>query len=199
MDRRRNAGAVLLCGLVLISAVENIASAAVGKVNGAASVSPTGSAQYVIPIWVPPGTAGMQPGLALTYDHRNTNTLLGIGWDLAGLSQISRCGRTWAQDGQALNVRNSSLDRFCLDGQKLRLVPETGTYGADSAEYRTEIESFARVRSYGTAGNGPAHFIVERKDGLIYEYGNTIDSRIESVGQPTARLGVEQDSRSRQR
>jgi RHS repeat-associated protein len=185
MDGRRSARAILVGGLVVFSAAANIASAAVGKTEGAASVGATGSAQYVIPIWVPPGTAGMQPNLALTYDHRSTNTLLGIGWDLSGLSQISRCARTWAQDGQALNVRNISVDRFCLDGQKLRL--SSGTYGANNAEYRTEIESFARVRSYGTAGNGPAYFVVERKDGLVYEYGNTGDSRIESVGQSTAR------------
>jgi hypothetical protein len=116
MDGRKSAQAILVCVLAstVISAVENVASAAVGNVKGAASVSHSGAAQYVIPIWVPPGTAGIQPNLALTYDHRSTNTLLGIGWDLAGLSQISRCGRTWAQDGQALNVHNGWLDRFCL-------------------------------------------------------------------------------------
>jgi hypothetical protein len=33
-----------------------------------------------------------------------------------------------------------------------------GAYGADGAEYRTERESFTKVISYGTAGNGPAWF-----------------------------------------
>lgn len=37
------------------------------------------------------------------------------------------------------------------------------------------------------AGNGPASFVVESKNGLIYEYGNTANSRIESLGQTTAR------------
>ena len=37
------------------------------------------------------------------------------------------------------------------------------------------------------AGNGPAYFIVEQKSGLTFEYGNSADSRIESVGQTTAR------------
>ena len=131
-------------------------------------------------------TGGMQPRLALTYDHRSTNTLLGIGWNISGLSEITRCSRTWAQDLEARNVRNDSQDRFCLDGRKLRLF--AGTYGAHGAEYRTEIETFSRVKSFDAAPTvGPGYFVVERNDGLKYEYGGTPDSRIESVGQNVAR------------
>ncbi|MGH8237576.1 MAG: FG-GAP-like repeat-containing protein, partial [Steroidobacteraceae bacterium] len=159
---------------------------AVGKTQGIANVSDSGSAQYTIPIWTPPDTGGMQPRLALTYDHRSSNKLLGIGWNISGLSEIRRCSRTWAQDLQARNVRNDSQDRFCLDGRKLRLF--AGTYGANGAEYRTEIESFSRVRSYDASPTiGPGYFVVERNDGLKYEYGGTADSRIESVGQNVAR------------
>jgi RHS repeat-associated protein len=158
---------------------------AIGKTDGSADVSQTGEANYSIPIFAPPGTHGMAPQLAIVYGHRSGSTLLGAGWGLAGLSQIARCPRIWAADGEARDVRNDYSDRFCLDGNKLRLV--SGTYGNPSATYQTEIETFARITSYGTAGNGPTHFIVERKDGLIYEYGNTANSRIESVGQATAR------------
>ncbi|MBZ0125170.1 MAG: FG-GAP-like repeat-containing protein, partial [Rhodocyclaceae bacterium] len=56
------------------------------------------------------------------------------------------------------------------------------TYGADGTTYRTEIERFARITSRGTQGSGPAWFQVETRDGLIYEYGNTEDSRIEAGG-----------------
>jgi RHS repeat-associated protein len=93
--------------------------------------------------------------------------------------------RRIVRDCSLRETRNDYSDRFCLDGNKLRLV--SGTYGNAGATYQTEIETFSRITSYGVAGNGPTHFIVERKDGLIYEYGNTADSRIESLNQTTAR------------
>ena len=55
------------------------------------------------------------------------------------------------------------------------------------SQYQTEVETFARVTASGTAGTGPASFRVERRDGLIYEYGATDDSRIESIGSTTPR------------
>ncbi len=60
--------------------------------------------------------------------------------------------------------------------------PASGAYGKNGTRYRTEIDSFARITSYGSAGNGPAWFKVERKDGSVLEYGNSADSRIEARG-----------------
>jgi len=61
-------------------------------------------------------------------------------------------------------------------------------YGGADTRYATEIESFARITSQGAAGAGPASFVVERKDGLIAEYGNTTNSRIEIGAGSTARV-----------
>lgn len=172
--------------LLVAPAISLGAHGATGRTPTTLGVSPSGEASYSISITVPPGTHGMTPQLALVYGHRNGSTLLGAGLSIAGLSAITRCPSTWAQDGVARNVHNASYDRFCLDGRKLRLASGT-TYGSAGATYRTEIESFSRITSHGAAGNGPAHFVVETKDGLTYEYGKTDDSRIESVGQQTAR------------
>ncbi len=161
------------------------AYAAVGRTSGAFDVSASGQANYSIPIVTPPGINGMTPQLALVYGHGSSNTLIGVGWNIAGLTAIRRCPRTWAQDNESRDVRNDASDRFCLDGNKLRLT--AGTYGSAGSTYQTELETFSRVTAFGAAGNGPAYFYVEGKDGLIYEYGNTTDSRIESVGQFTVR------------
>jgi RHS repeat-associated protein len=161
------------------------AHGAVGRTLGSFSVSATGEANYAVSIFAPPGTHGMTPKLGLAYGHRIGGEWLGQGWGVTGLSEISRCPKTWAQDGQARAVNLDAYDRFCLDGQQLKL--ETGTYGANGATYRTEIESYSRVTSYGTAGAGPQYFYVERKDGTIYEYGSTADSRIEALGSATVR------------
>lgn len=108
---------------------------------------------------------------------------------------IARCASTAEQDTTPRSVRNDLNDRFCLNGNKLRLV--TGTYGVAGSEYRTEIETYSRIKAFGSAGNGPAHFIVEGKDGLIYEFGNSGNSRIESKGQPTARAWALNEIRDR--
>jgi hypothetical protein len=152
---------------------------------GSFQVSPTGAATYTVPIAVPPGTAGTAPSLSISYNSQARNGLLGVGWHLEGLPSVGRCPQTIAQDGVRGAVNYDANDRFCLDGQ--RLVAISGTYGADGAEYRTEIESFSKVVSHGTAGTGPAWFEVWTKSGQHMEFGNTADSQVLAQGTTTAR------------
>ena len=164
------------------------AGAAAGRTPTAATVTPTGSSSYSIPIVVPPGVNGMTPSVALTYDSRMGNGVVGVGWGIDGLSAISRCPRTVAQDSEAIEVRLEPSDRFCLDGNKLRLIAGSGVYGGNGARYQTEMQTFSKITSNGTAGTGPASFLVQLKEGVYHYYGETADSRIESVGQITPRL-----------
>lgn len=154
--------------------------------GGQFSVSESGATTYSVPIQAPPGTGGIEPKLALSYNSQAGNGLLGVGWSLSGLSAVTRCPRTIAQDGAKGGINFDANDRFCLDGQ--RLVAISGAYGADGTEYRTERESFSKVISYGSAGSGPAWFMVWTKAGHILEYGNTADSRIEAQGKSSARV-----------
>jgi hypothetical protein len=149
-------------------------------------VSGTGAAAYSIPISVPPGTAGMTPALALAFSSQGSNGIVGMGWSLSGLPSISRCPRTFTQDGVSGSVNFDSNDRFCLDGQRLMAI-NNAAYGADGTEYRTEIESFSRVISHGAAGTGPAWFEVHTKPGQIMEFGHTADSLVLAQGKLTAR------------
>ena len=98
------------------------AQSAVGRTEGEAGVTTTGSARYSIPLALPPGTNGLAPSLAIDYDSRAGHGLLGAGFRLSGLSRIHRCGSTLAQDGRAAAVALERADRFCLDGVRLRLV-----------------------------------------------------------------------------
>ena len=175
-------GAVLLG--VLVSAGAQAGTSA-GRTAGEASVTSTGAARYVIPLQLPPGTNGLAPALAITYDSRSGHGLLGVGFRLEGFSVVQRCAATVAQDGAPAAVALVPGDQYCLDGQRLRLA--AGVHGQAGAEYRTEVESFARITAVGTAGNGPASFRVERRDGRVYEYGTTADARIESAGSATPR------------
>ena len=94
---------------------------------GTVSVSPSGGANYSIPIQVPPGTAGMQPSVALAYNSQRGNGLAGVGWSISTGSTIHRCGKTFVQDGALVGVNYSTNDRLCLDGNRLVLV--AGAYG----------------------------------------------------------------------
>jgi hypothetical protein len=178
----------LTCGwrTVLLALCVSVSAQAQMALPGKFEVTDTGSASYTIPISIVPGTAGLEPKLSLQYDSRNGNGLLGVGWSLAGLPAITRCGRTIAQDGQTGGVAYDTNDRFCLDGQ--RLIAISGTYGADQTEYRTERESFSKVVSYGSAGSGPSWFKVWTKAGLVMEFGNTADSKIEAQGKTSVRV-----------
>lgn len=156
-------------------------AAPVGVTAGSFSVDHNGGANYTLLILGPPGTAGMVPHIALGYTKQVENPIVGVGFSISGLSVITRCGQTRALDGQKGGVSYDSNDRFCLDGQRLLAI--SGTYGANGAEYRTERETFGRIISYGTQGNGPQYFRITTKDGIVMEYGVTADSRIEAQGR----------------
>lgn len=155
--------------------------------SGQAGVS-SGAAGYTVPIRVPPGTAGVAPQLAFVYNSQAGNGPLGIGWNLSGLSAITRCPRTRSQDDGVGAIQYDLSDRYCLDGQRL-IVANGGAYGADATEYRTEIDGFSKIVSYGSAGSaGPLWFKAWTKAGEIIEYGNTLDSRIEAQGASAVRV-----------
>lgn len=144
------------------------------SVGGQFNVSPSGAATYSVPVSVPPGVAGLEPKLALTYNNQAGNGLLGMGWSLSGLSAITRCPQTKLQDGvnAVMGVSYTSTDRYCLDGQRLIAVAN-GVDGANGTEYRTEQDGYAKIISYADASatNGPSSFIVKTKSGLTMEFG----------------------------
>ncbi len=79
-----------------------------------------------------------------------------------GPQRITRCNKTIASDGIADGVDFDATDLFCLDGNKLVLT--SGTYGQDGSEYRTEHDTFAKIKASGDQAGGPQHFRVWTKD-----------------------------------
>ncbi|MCE0494154.1 RHS repeat-associated core domain-containing protein [Vibrio salinus] len=140
-----------------------------------------GQATYVLPVDVAPGRAGFQPELSLSYQSDGSNGLLGMGWQLDGISVISRCGQNRITDGHWRGVNFNSDDRYCLDGQ--RLIAITGRDGGNRTEYRVEKNGYKKVVSYGSLSGGPEYFKVWSKDGSVREYGATGDSRAVLSGQ----------------
>jgi RHS repeat-associated protein len=158
--------------LALVTLVTNTETfAAVGRTVGQFAVSQTGSAQYTIPIWAPPGPRGIQPSISLVYDSRSPIGPIGLGWSIAGLGEITRCNKTVAQDTIASPVALATSDGYCINGNRLRLT--SGTYGIAGSTYQTEIADFSNITAVGAQGNGPASFTVQGRNGLTYYYGFT--------------------------
>lgn len=155
----------------------------VGEVEGNFSVSLSGSSIYEIPVKMSPGTAGMEPNLRMVYSSGSSSGPLGLGWNLSGLSAISRINKSPYLDTKFDVVKLNANDVFALDGN--RLILKTGTYGAASSTYGTELESFNNVTAQNALGYDPQYFIVVDKNGTTAEYGNSVDSRLIGVGDVT--------------
>lgn len=153
----------------------------VGTTEGQLAVSLTGGATYSIPLAVPPGINGVVPQISLNYNSQGGNGLAGYGWDVSGVSSITRISATKFHDGTIDAVDFDSLDRFAFDGQRLLVKNGSGgVYGANGTVYETESFSNVKITSYGThpygANYGPAYFVVEYPDGSKAYYGNSYDS-----------------------
>ncbi|QUJ67402.1 type IV secretion protein Rhs [Photobacterium sp. GJ3] len=140
-----------------------------------------GEATYSLPIAVAPGRARHQPNLSFEYRSNSGNGPLGVGWHLKGLSSIYRCGKNRAIDGVWGGVHFNAEDQFCIDGE--RLIAISGKAGGAQTEYRTHIDDYRKVMSFGQQGNGPQYFKVWTKTGQVFEYGVTGDARVELPGK----------------
>lgn len=145
-----------------------------GRTAGSLDVSGSGAATYTLPIAAPPGINAVAPQVALTYNSQGGNGIAGYGWNISGLSSITRIPQTIFHDGAVGGVKGDINDRFALDGQRLLL--KSGVYGANGAEYQTENYSNLKIISRGSMAAGPAYFDVYYPDGSHAVYGQNSDS-----------------------
>ena len=130
----------------------------------------TGAMSYSIPIEVPAGRKGMDPGLALNYRSNNGNGWVGVGWEL-GLGAIQRS----SQNG--INFNGGSY-QFVKSGATFDLVD------VSSGEYLAKVESdFMQVKQQ-TAADGKIFWSVTDKLGTTYSYGATSASRQDDPQDP---------------
>ena len=147
-----------------------------GSVDGSYSVSPDGAAGYTIPIKTPPGTAGMEPKIALSYNSRGGASPVGFGWAIAGLSTVQRGPRNLGEDGIVRGVQIDEGDALFLDGEKLVQV-DAGQAGG-YREFRTRVDNYSRIRAYEWDSAGPKRMTVETRAGLRLYFGSTTASRV---------------------
>jgi RHS repeat-associated protein len=150
-----------------------------GIKQGTFKVDANGGAVYQLGIEIPPGINGVQPKLALAYDHRRGNGNCGVGWSVSGLSAITRTNANYAVDGFRGSISYDANDRFELDGQ--RLINISGDYGDFGTAYYTEQHNWQKIVTGAGIDDGLS---ICMKNGEIWSYGNTADSRIFASGTP---------------
>src|SRR5262249_2256051 len=143
--------------------------------TAAASVTASGAYVTSMPVDVPEYHA-LQPNLGFEYNSQAGNGLLGMGWQLRGLSEIRA---TSATGGVATG--SMATDKFWLDGNELvRCVnAPTGSRIAESpsckyappaplAAYTSRIETFRRIAWEPGAAGG--RWLVWEKNGTRIAY-----------------------------
>ena len=134
------------------------------------SVSSSGAFMLPIPIVTPPGRAGIQPALTLTYNSQGLNGWVGAGWSL-GVGDIHRRlknGVKYEAGAGEYEVNNTKLIRvreWDIDGHHA-YAPETQT---DFTKYFIKLHNNKESETLG--------WVVHTKDGKILEYGTTADSK----------------------
>jgi len=79
----------------------NTSSVPAGTIPGSFSVSSTGEAVYALPLAVPPGRAGMQPTLAITYDSEAGEARSAWGFLYPGCRRSPAARATWRRTARS--------------------------------------------------------------------------------------------------
>ena len=145
----------------------------VGSPAGSFSVSPMGAALYNVAIEVPKGLGGMVPALSIAYNSQGGMGLAGYGFNLSGLSVITRGRRDLAHDGYVNGLTYTETDALFLDGKRLLLT--SGSEGMSGCVYSPEGNPFTKVTLRGTGST--QWFEVKTPDGIVCQYGHNTASR----------------------
>ncbi|MCE3024026.1 hypothetical protein LW131_04225 [Riemerella anatipestifer] len=146
--------------------------------QGNIEVTASGQLQYTLPIALPPGVKSVAPQISLIYTSGSGNGIAGYGWNLSGITAISRMGKTIERDGRVEGIKLNYDDYYSFNGQ--RLILKSGEYGKNRAEYITEKYSNVKIKSLGNINGhfqGPEYWEVTFEDGSQAWYGTSSSAR----------------------
>lgn len=128
----------------------------------------TGAATYSLPIWTPPGPAGLQPELTLSYNSQAADNVL------AGQTQASWVGMGWSletgyieRNQNGSSITNDDTYSISAGGVDSLLLPGSDGY------YHTVDETFWRIKYDSLADTWTAW----DKSGTKYIFGDTNGTR----------------------
>ena len=145
-------------------------SKSVGEIPISSSVAPSGAITYNVPVEIYPGIKNFQPQLSIAYNSHAGDGILGIGWNLAGLSSISKTEMNIYYDGKSQGIGITKNNAFTLDGVRLIKIDENSS----QIKYETE-QGYIKVNA-NVVGNIVRYFEVYYPNGLKGVFGNPNDT-----------------------
>ena len=136
--------------------------------QGKLEISSNGQSTYTLPIQLPPSIQNVGPTINLVYASGQMGGIVGQGWNISGISSISRISTRIDIDGYVDGVDFDTNDMLTLDGK--RLILSSGNYWADGSTYQTEVLSNMKIELKGSGAS--LYFIVTAPDGSRSWYGN---------------------------
>lgn len=137
--------------------------------QGKLEISSSGQATYTLPIAMPASISSVGPTINVSYSSGKNDGIAGQGWNVNGISYISRIASRQDIDGFKDGVDFDGNDKLALEGQRL-LVKPSYTYWEDGSIYETEVQSNTKIELKGTGAS--IYFIVTSPDGSRSWYGN---------------------------
>ena len=150
---------------------------AVGAIPGNFQVSNMGAAVYNVPVECPDGVNGMKPELSFVYNSHAGDGPMGLGWNIGGLSAITRVNKQQCYDGTTSSISFTADDALMLDGMRLKKKSQSN----EGVEYVTEPDSYIRIVGSDIQSWGPKYFKIYTKDGKTLTYSALHDEPLSWV------------------
>lgn len=177
----------LLLAFPLCRLSAQVEQASIGAVKTTFDVNKMGAAVYSVKIEAPAG-GKLVPEIGLVYNSQSGNGLAGYGFNISGISSITRGKKDLFHDGEIRGTRYDDRDALYLDG--VRLILKDGTEGKEGAIYCPESNPYLKVILHKDCSTADCWFSAEAPNGLHYEYGHNPDARLSF----TSRKGAEHTS-----
>ena len=135
--------------------------------------SSSGAFMLPVPIEVPPGRAGIQPKLTLTYNSQGLQSWVGTGWSL-GMGAIHRD----LKEGVKYEV-----GAYAINSSKLIRVTDWDKdgYHAYAPEVQKDFTKYFKILTSDNEDDQKLGWEVHARDGKIFYYGTTAASRQDAL------------------
>lgn len=170
-----------------------------GMMGSLAAVNATGGAGFTLPLPISPGR-GYAPKLALNYHSSNGNSPFGLGWQLSGVSAISRCTQQgtprYHADDEFLDPKGEVLVPECDQAGQVKITTENHFRGIALAHryhvqrFFPRVESdFNRIECWTQIDSQAAPFwLLHSADGCVHLYGINELGRVADPEKPESHV-----------